>query len=117
MKKYLNIIFAIVIVAFVVALHLHSKRADERALKKLHAEKNEKISEIISDDFTNNPGAEMYEVLLDNETLYFYPVKKENIDSLSGVFTAEAKAMYCCMWSNKQPVPVSLTYDFKVIEE
>ena len=47
----------------------------------------------------------------------FYPVQKEDIDSMSGVFTAEAKAMYCCMWSNKQPVPVSLTYDFKIMEE
>ena len=46
-----------------------------------------------------------------------YPVQKENIDSMSGVFTAEAKAMYCCMWSNKQPVPVSLTYDFRIMEE
>jgi len=32
-------------------------------------------------------------------------------------FTAEAKAIYCCMWSNKQAVPVSLTYDFKIIED
>jgi len=46
-----------------------------------------------------------------------YPVQKENIDSMSGVFTAEAKATYCCMWSNKQPVPVSLTYDFKIVED
>jgi hypothetical protein len=46
-----------------------------------------------------------------------YPVQKENIDSMSGVFTAEAKAMYCCMWSNKHPVPVSLNYDFKIMEE
>ncbi len=46
-----------------------------------------------------------------------YPVQKENIDSMSGVFTAEAKATYCCMWSNKQPVPVSLTYDFKIMNE
>jgi hypothetical protein len=45
------------------------------------------------------------------------PVQKENIDSMSGVFTAEAKATYCCMWSNNQPVPVSLTYDFKIIED
>jgi hypothetical protein len=47
----------------------------------------------------------------------FYPVKKENIDSLSGVFTAEAKATYCCMWTNTQSVPVSLTYDFKIMDE
>lgn len=46
-----------------------------------------------------------------------YPVKEENIDSSRGTFTAEAKAMYCCMWSSKQPGPVSLTYDFKIIEE
>ena len=46
-----------------------------------------------------------------------YPVQKENIDSMSGVFTAEAKATYCCMWTNKQPVPVSLTYDFKILDD
>ena len=46
----------------------------------------------------------------------FYPVQEENVDSMNGGFTAEVKAIHCCMWTNNHPVPVSLTYNFKLVE-
>jgi hypothetical protein len=46
-----------------------------------------------------------------------YPVREENVTSKSGGFTAEIKASHCCMWTNKHPVPVSLTYEFKRVEK
>jgi hypothetical protein len=45
-----------------------------------------------------------------------YPVREENIASKSGRLTAEVKASHCCIWTNKHPVPVSLTYEFKRVE-
>ena len=46
-----------------------------------------------------------------------YPVEKENIDTMRGVFSAAVNATYCCMWSNRQAVPVSLIYDFRILDE
>ena len=45
-----------------------------------------------------------------------YSVREENIASKSGEVTAEAKATYCCMWTNNHDVPVSLTYNLKIVE-
>ena len=45
-----------------------------------------------------------------------YPVREENIASKSGRLTAEVKATHCCMWNNKHSAPVSLTYNFKLVE-
>ena len=46
-----------------------------------------------------------------------YPVQEQNIASKSGRLTAEVKATHCCMWTNNHSSPVSLAYDFKLVEE
>lgn len=76
MKKYCNLVFIIIIAAFIVGVHLYSQQAEEFTLKKIYKKKNALISELVSDEYTNNPGAEMYEVKVDDEVIYFYPVKK-----------------------------------------
>jgi hypothetical protein len=44
-----------------------------------------------------------------------YPVKEDNVTSSSGELTADVQAIYCCMWSNKQSAPISLTYEFTTV--
>ena len=46
-----------------------------------------------------------------------YPVKEDSISSSNGDMVAEVQAIYCCMWANKQSVPVSLTFDLKILDE
>ncbi len=44
----------------------------------------------------------------------FYPVKKVLVDDFSGSFVVESKAIYCCMWENKNPKFVKMTYEMQV---
>jgi hypothetical protein len=46
-----------------------------------------------------------------------YPVKEDNVTSSSGGLVADVQAIYCCMWSNRQSAPVSLTYEFKTADQ
>jgi hypothetical protein len=45
-----------------------------------------------------------------------YSMREENIASKSGEVSAEVKATYCCMWTNNHSGPVSLNYEFRVVE-
>lgn len=46
-----------------------------------------------------------------------YPVKETAVESHSGELTAEAKAVYCCMWTNDHMWPVSVACSFNIVEE
>jgi len=50
------------------------------------------------------------------ESDIFYPVKKDNVSTLKGIFQVEKKQYYCVMWTSSHPEPISLTYKCKVLD-
>jgi len=45
-----------------------------------------------------------------------YPVEEQLTEEVSGSFVVDSKAIYCCMWENKNPKYLKLTYEMKVKE-
>ena len=43
-----------------------------------------------------------------------YAVEQTLVDKLEGSFVVESDAIYCCMWENKNPKYVTMTYDMTV---
>jgi len=43
-----------------------------------------------------------------------YPVKEQLTDEVSGTFVVDSKAIYCCMWENKNSKFVKMTYKMNV---
>jgi hypothetical protein len=43
-----------------------------------------------------------------------FAVEQQLTDNASGTFVVEKKAHYCCMWENKNPKAIKLTYGMQV---
>ena len=46
-----------------------------------------------------------------------YAVEQTLVDKLEGSFVVQSDAIHCCMWENKNPKYVTMTYDMSVAEK
>jgi hypothetical protein len=58
----------------------------------------------------------LFNVHYHDKRIKVYPVEEELISEASGSFVVESKAIYCCMWENKNPKYVKITYNMNVTQ-
>ena len=124
MKKTI-ISLAIVVTA---ALFIHGCAAKEE--KATHGEISGNTTDIATGDFFEacdkfTPGSTvnysftsskpvMFDVHFHEKHAKVYAVEKTLADKLEGSFVVQNDSIYCCMWENKNPKYVTMTYDMTV---
>ena len=73
------------------------------------------VGDTIEYSFTSTKPV-MFNVHYHDKRTKVYPVEEHLTDETSGSFVVESKAIYCCMWDNKNPKAVKMTYEMDVKE-